>query len=99
MIALLPLPFGQMHFLYYLIVIWLKRSALEISKWEEITRAHGLISSRDGKKKKRLKTVTTKTTTVAAAAPRVMMQMANETEMTAKKITHFAVWCSLLRSF
>ena len=54
MIALLPLTFGQIHFLYYLIVPWLQRSVLEISKWpwEEITRAHGLISSRDGKKKK-----------------------------------------------
>ena len=69
MIALLPLTFGQIHFLYQLIIPGLQRSVLEISKWEEKTRAHGLISSPGGKKKELLKTVTTETT----AVPRVMM--------------------------
>ena len=67
MIALLPLTF--VLFNYTLASI--QRSVLEISKWEEKSRAHGLISSPDGKKKtlKKKKTVTTETT----AAPKVMM--------------------------
>ena len=65
MIALLPLTF--VLFNYTLASI--QRSVLEISKWEEKSRAHVLISSSDRKKKKLLETVTTETT----AAPRVMM--------------------------